>query len=167
MAEMAPYFHHVNETYGAWLAEDQATGIDKVILLAHMQQISVEQALATRLRGVDLIVAGGSNTRLFDADDRIRPGDLPTENDPVELTNQNTPLKVGDLVYVCTPTQQVIALDATSGTQFVFDFDLEKFTYDPATGLVTPSVRMPRAAAGLAQTPPTDTVPSTHSSNAS
>ncbi len=39
-----------------------------------------------------------------------------------------------------------IELDATSGTQFVFDFDLEKFTYDPATGLVTPSVRMPRAA---------------------
>ncbi|KAK0362373.1 hypothetical protein LTR94_019707 [Friedmanniomyces endolithicus] len=32
MAEMAPYFHHVNETYGAWLAEDQASGIDKVAL---------------------------------------------------------------------------------------------------------------------------------------
>jgi hypothetical protein len=39
-----------------------------------------------------------------------------------------------------------IELDARSGTQFVFDFDLEKFTYDPATGLVTPSVRMPRPA---------------------
>jgi 2',3'-cyclic-nucleotide 2'-phosphodiesterase (5'-nucleotidase family) len=53
-----------------------ATGIDKVILLAHMQQIAVEQALATRLRDVDLVVAGGSNTRLFDDDDRIRPGDF-------------------------------------------------------------------------------------------
>jgi hypothetical protein len=39
-----------------------------------------------------------------------------------------------------------VELDARSGTQFVFDFDLEKFTYDPATGLVTPSVRMPRPA---------------------
>lgn len=39
-----------------------------------------------------------------------------------------------------------IELDATSGTQFVFDFDLEKFSYDPATGLVTPSVRLPRPA---------------------
>jgi hypothetical protein len=39
-----------------------------------------------------------------------------------------------------------IELDASSGTQFVFDFDLEKFTYDPATGLVTPSVRLPRPA---------------------
>lgn len=37
-----------------------------------------------------------------------------------------------------------IELDARSGTQFVFDFDLERFSYDPATGLVTPSLRMPR-----------------------
>jgi len=52
-----------------------ATGIDKIVLLAHMQQIAVEEALATRLSGVDIIVAGGSNTRLFDADDTPRPGD--------------------------------------------------------------------------------------------
>ncbi|MDP0490273.1 MAG: choice-of-anchor I family protein, partial [Verrucomicrobiota bacterium JB023] len=49
--------------------------IDKVILLAHMQQISIEQELATRLSGVDIIVAGGSNTRLFDSNDRVREGD--------------------------------------------------------------------------------------------
>lgn len=49
--------------------------IDKVILLAHMQQISIEQALATRLTDVDVIVAGGSNTRLLDGNDRPRPGD--------------------------------------------------------------------------------------------
>jgi hypothetical protein len=39
-----------------------------------------------------------------------------------------------------------IELDATRGTQFVFDFDLEKFSYDPATGLVTPALRLPRPA---------------------
>lgn len=50
-------------------------GLDKVILLAHMQQISIEQALAERLRHVDIIVAGGSNTRLFDSNDVTRPGD--------------------------------------------------------------------------------------------
>lgn len=55
-----------------------ATGINKVILLAHMQQISVEQALATRLSGVDLIVAGGSNTRLFDGAGRVIPARLDT-----------------------------------------------------------------------------------------
>lgn len=49
--------------------------MDKVIVLAHMQQISIEFQLATRLSGVDVIVAGGSNTRLFDENDRARPGD--------------------------------------------------------------------------------------------
>ncbi len=43
--------------------------LDKVILLAHMQQIAIEQALAERLEHVDIIVAGGSNTRLFDEND--------------------------------------------------------------------------------------------------
>ncbi|MDI9407004.1 MAG: esterase-like activity of phytase family protein, partial [Chitinophagaceae bacterium] len=50
-------------------------GLNKVILLAHMQQLSIEQALAERLRHVDIIVGGGSNSRLFDSDDTARPGD--------------------------------------------------------------------------------------------
>jgi len=49
--------------------------IDKVVVLAHMQQIAIEQALAQRLSNVDIIVAGGSNTRLFDENDRPRAGD--------------------------------------------------------------------------------------------
>lgn len=49
--------------------------VNKVVLLAHMQQISIEQELATRLSNVDIIVAGGSNTRLVDANDRLRSGD--------------------------------------------------------------------------------------------
>jgi 5'-nucleotidase / UDP-sugar diphosphatase len=52
-----------------------ATGINKVVLLAHMQQISIEQALAVRLRNVDVIIAGGSNTLLADGTDPLRPGD--------------------------------------------------------------------------------------------
>ncbi|MBD2107154.1 choice-of-anchor I family protein [Nodosilinea sp. FACHB-13] len=49
--------------------------IDKVVLLAHMQQIAIEQELAQRLSNVDIIVAGGSNTRLFDENDRPRAND--------------------------------------------------------------------------------------------
>lgn len=52
-----------------------ATGINKVILLAHMQQIGIEKQLAGKLKGVDIIVAGGSNTRLVDETDRLRDGD--------------------------------------------------------------------------------------------
>lgn len=52
-----------------------ATGINKVILLAHMQQISVEIQLASLLHDVDIIVAGGSNTLLADENDVLREGD--------------------------------------------------------------------------------------------
>ncbi len=52
-----------------------ADGIDKVILLSHMQQIRVERELATLLRDVDIIVAGGSNTRMGDATDELFRGD--------------------------------------------------------------------------------------------
>ena len=75
-------------------------GIDKVILLAHMQRIDIEKELATKLVDVDIIVAGGSNTILADATDRLRIGDeaagvypLPFESpkgEPVLLVNTDS-----------------------------------------------------------------------------
>ncbi len=47
----------------------RAQGVNKIILMAHLQQIAFEQALAPLLEGVDIILAAGSNTRLGDADD--------------------------------------------------------------------------------------------------
>lgn len=49
--------------------------MNKVVLLSHMQQLNIERALAERLVNVDIIVGGGSNTRLFDENDRPRAGD--------------------------------------------------------------------------------------------
>ncbi len=49
----------------------EATGVNKIILLAHMQSISIEKQLATLLDGVDIIVAGGSNTRMGDSNDTL------------------------------------------------------------------------------------------------
>ncbi|MDZ4842822.1 MAG: ExeM/NucH family extracellular endonuclease [Hyphomicrobium aestuarii] len=46
-----------------------AQGVDKIVVMAHLQQIQFEQQLATLLTGVDIILAAGSNTRLGDADD--------------------------------------------------------------------------------------------------
>lgn len=66
----------------AGVDEMTAAGIDKIVLLAHMQQISVEKALAQKLRGVDIIVAGGSNTLQADANDRLRPGTTAAEAYP-------------------------------------------------------------------------------------
>jgi predicted extracellular nuclease/2',3'-cyclic-nucleotide 2'-phosphodiesterase (5'-nucleotidase family) len=50
-------------------------GVDKIVVLSHMQRLAIEEALAERLTGVDVIVAGGSNTRLVDETDRLRDGD--------------------------------------------------------------------------------------------
>lgn len=55
--------------------EMTAAGINKVVLLAHMQTLAIEKALASRLKNVDIIVAGGSNTLLSDAEDVLRSGD--------------------------------------------------------------------------------------------
>ena len=51
-------------------------------------------------------------------------GDLPREGDPGELTNQVTPLKVGDKLFICTPHSNAIALDADTGE--------ERWRFDPA-----------------------------------
>jgi len=61
--------------------------LNKIVLLAHMQQISIEQELAARLENVDIIVAGGSNTRLFDENDRPRDGDSVQGEYPIFIEN--------------------------------------------------------------------------------
>ncbi len=68
--------------FGALAAEIQTAidallsqGIDKVILLSHMQEIEIEMELASMLRGVDIVVAGGSNTILADENDLLRDRD--------------------------------------------------------------------------------------------
>lgn len=47
----------------------RASGIDKIVVDSHLQLLSNEQALAPLLRGVDIILAAGSHTRLGDATD--------------------------------------------------------------------------------------------------
>ncbi len=100
--------------------------IDKVILLSHMQQISIEEELATRLKNVDIIVAGGSNTLLADDNDVLRPGDVVEGPYPIFSTDADgNPIAVvntdGNYKYV---------------GRLVVDFDengiLIPDSYDPA-----------------------------------
>lgn len=53
----------------------------------------------------------------------IRTGDLRRPGDPHEFTYEVTPLKVGDTVYLCTPHNIVLALDAETGR--------ERWRFDP------------------------------------
>ena len=70
-------------------------GIDKIILLAHLQQIENEIALAGRLRGVDVIIAGGSHALMAKPSDRLRPGDIRYGDYPVATNDLD-----GQTVYV-------------------------------------------------------------------
>lgn len=46
----------------------------------------------------------------------FRTGDMKGPNDPVEITDEVTPIKIGDLLYLCSPHQILFALDAGKGT---------------------------------------------------
>jgi 2',3'-cyclic-nucleotide 2'-phosphodiesterase (5'-nucleotidase family) len=47
----------------------EAQGVNKIVLASHLQQIQFEEELATLLEGVDIVLAGGSNTLLADTED--------------------------------------------------------------------------------------------------
>ncbi|MEM1425753.1 MAG: choice-of-anchor I family protein, partial [Cyanobacteria bacterium P01_H01_bin.130] len=62
-------------------------GINKIITLTHLQQFQLEQQLVPLLGGVDVAIAGGSDTLLADETDRLRAGDVAAETFPVITTN--------------------------------------------------------------------------------
>ncbi|MGF7001394.1 glucose/quinate/shikimate family membrane-bound PQQ-dependent dehydrogenase [Paraburkholderia sp. GAS32] len=65
----------------------------------------------------------------------FRTGDVKGPNDPVEITNEVTPIKIGDLLYLCSPHQILFALDAKTGTlKWKFDPRLKN---DPSFQHVT------------------------------
>jgi 2',3'-cyclic-nucleotide 2'-phosphodiesterase/3'-nucleotidase/5'-nucleotidase len=83
-------------------------GVNKVILMAHLQQLVNEKTLASLLRGVDIILAGGSNTRLGDSTDQAV--DLPGH-----------PASFAD-------TYPLVASGADGGTTLIVNTDNE-YTY--------------------------------------
>ncbi len=65
----------------------------------------------------------------------FRTGDSKGPNDPVEITNEVTPLKIGDMLYLCSPHQILFALDAQTGA-LKWKFD-PKLKADPSFQHVT------------------------------
>jgi 2',3'-cyclic-nucleotide 2'-phosphodiesterase (5'-nucleotidase family) len=62
-------------------------GINKIIIVSHLQQFSYEQELMPLLRGVDICIAGGSSAILADDNDRLRTGDVRFGTYPFLTTN--------------------------------------------------------------------------------
>lgn len=61
----------------------QVYGINKIILLAHLQQLQFEEALATKMSGVDILIAGGNHTLCADGNDILAAGDIPQREYPI------------------------------------------------------------------------------------
>ncbi len=62
-------------------------GVNKVIVLAHLQQFANEFALAQALRDVDVVIAGGSHAIFAKPTDRLRAGDVAAAEYPVWFTS--------------------------------------------------------------------------------
>ena len=63
--------------------ELKSSGMKVIILAGHLQRFSIDEALAAQLDGVDIIISGGSNTRLADDTDRLRDGDTADGDYPI------------------------------------------------------------------------------------
>ncbi len=94
---------------------------NKIILLAHLQQLTLEKQLATYLNGVDIIIAGGSHTLMADSQDRLRTGDTAVETYPYFTTGADG----GNIAIINTAAEYKYL------GRLVIDFD--------STGAIIPS----------------------------
>jgi 5'-nucleotidase len=68
-----PGFSVLVSTIQAEVNQLTAQGVDKIVLVSHLQDINEEKSLAGKLKNVDVIVAAGSDTRLANPDDPLLP----------------------------------------------------------------------------------------------
>ena len=55
-----------------------AQGVNKIILISHLQDVGEDLALAGELSGVDVMIAGGGDELLASEGDPLSPGDAAT-----------------------------------------------------------------------------------------
>lgn len=93
-----PGFAALASTVQAEVDKLTAQGINKIVLVSHLQDLNEERALAGRIKDVDIIVAAGSDTRLANPDDPLLPltGETPVPSYPL-IYNSQTGLQVTSL----------------------------------------------------------------------
>ncbi len=127
-----------------------AAGINKIILTGHLQQLSLDEAIAAHIKDVDIIIAGGSNTLLADETDRLHPGDTAerpypiltqsASGEPIAIVGTDGNYRyVGRLVVDFDASGVLVAesIDATVSGTFVTD---EQGVID--TGNAEPAARV-------------------------
>lgn len=104
-----------------------AAGIDKIVLVSHLQSISEELGLIAGLTGgIDIVIAGGGDELLANDDDLLVPGDTPSGVYPLLATDadgREVPVVttagnyeyVGRLVVHFDFNGEIVEIDEVSG----------------------------------------------------
>ncbi len=117
---------HVAAAVQAEVRALTAQGINKIILISHLQGIDTDLALVPQLRGVDVVISGGGNELLAPADARLLPGDtaqrpyplMATDADGTSLpvvTTRGGYRYVGRLIVEFDAAGAMVAIDRASG----------------------------------------------------
>lgn len=72
-----------------WIDSLVNKGVDKIVVLSHLQQIQLEKDLLGKLNHVDVIVASGSHVRMADGTDILRSGQNLVERYPYKANNKS------------------------------------------------------------------------------
>lgn len=131
-------------------------GVDKIVLVSHLQSLSEEQALAGRLQNVDVIVAAGSDTRLANPDDPLLPlsGETPVPSYPLIYDSQ-TGQQVTSLAAVTGAPTLIVSTDGEY--KYLGNLQLE-FTNGRITNILEPATGPKRNTAIDGLTPRADLV---------
>ncbi len=108
-----------------YIDELRDQGINKIILMSHLQQIALEEELAGLLDGVDIIMAGGSNALLADDGESLYPGTGQTPYDAYPILTQD---KSGN---------DVVLINTDGGWRYVGQLSVE---FDEAGNILTDSI---------------------------
>ena len=114
--------------------------------------MALSRQLATRLKNVDIIVAGGSNTRLFDENDRPRVGDtvqgeypifkVDADGKPVAVVNTDGNYKyIGQLVIDFDENGNIIPESYDPAVSGAYATDEEGVAALGAEGLIDPEIQ--------------------------
>ncbi|MCY4438022.1 MAG: bifunctional UDP-sugar hydrolase/5'-nucleotidase [Chloroflexi bacterium] len=106
----------------------EAAGINKIIVVSHLQGIAGDVALGAALRGVDILIAGGGDELLANESDLLLPGDeekvfgtyplLASDADGNDVPVVGAPGRytyVGRLIVEFDVNGTITAIDASSG----------------------------------------------------
>ena len=103
-----------------------AEGVNRIIVVSHLQGIGAEIALAGILRNVDVIVAGGGGELLANPSDVLVPGDTAFDSYPILATDpdgRTIPIVgtagdyryIGRLAVTFDAAGEITVIDSTSG----------------------------------------------------